>query len=334
MHPDEMPSRLAPTVLVTRRLPEPALARLRETCRVVLNPHDRPMTRAELLEEVKGRDALLCMLTDTVDGPLLDAAGAPLRVVANYGVGYNNIDVAAATARRVPVTNTPGVLTEATADLTWALILDTVRRVTEGDRVMRAGRFPGVSPLYMLSGDVSGATLGLFGMGRIGRAVARRARGFGVRILYHQRNRLDEAAEREVDAAFVDFDTLLRESDILSIHAPLTPETTHRFGRSELARMKRTATLINTSRGPVIREADLVAALRDGTIAGAGLDVYEHEPETADGLAGCESAVLAPHLGSATRATRTNMGLLAADNVVAVLAGRRPPACINPEVLG
>lgn len=323
----------ARSVLVTRRLPEPALARLRAACALTLHEPDRPMTRAELLAAAPGRAGLLTMLTDAVDAELLDAAGPALRVIANYAVGLNNVDLAAATARGVAVTNTPDVLTDATADLTWALLLDVVRRVSEGDRAMRAGGFPGWSPLYHLSGDVTGSTLGLFGFGRIGRAVARRAAGFGMRVLYHQRRRADPGVERELRATFVDFPALLAESDILSLHAPLTPETRHRFGRPEFLAMKRTAYLVNTARGALIDEAALVAALREGLLAGAGLDVYEAEPAMAAGLAACGRAVLAPHLGSATGRTREAMADLAVANLLAVLDGRRPPACANPDVL-
>lgn len=325
---------MTPRILVTRRLPEPALARLRAAGEVDLNELDRPLNREELLARVRGASALVSLLTDTVDGAVMDAGLPSLRVIANYAVGYDNVDIAAATARRIPVTNTPGVLTEATADLAWTLILSTVRRVAEGDRVMRRGAFPGWSPLYLLGGEVTGATLGLFGLGRIGTAVARRARGFEMRIIYHDERRADAATEEALGAKIVDFDTLLAESDILSIHAPLTPATRHRFGLAEFRKMKRTAALVNTARGPIVNEPELVSALAEGLIAGAGLDVYEDEPKTSPGLAEQERAVLAPHLGSATLATRTKMAHLAVDNVLAALEGRKPPACVNPAALG
>lgn len=309
-------------VLVTRRLPQPALDRLAGGATMILHEPDRPMTRDELLAAVRGMDAVIPTLNDRMDGAVFDAAGHSLRIVANYAVGYNNVDLAAAADRKIVVTNTPGVLTDATADLTFALILDVVRRVTEGDAVMRAGHFPGWSPLYMPGGDVTGATLGIFGFGRIGRAVARRARGFAMPVLYHQRHRVEEAVEREFGATFVPFERLVAESDILTIHSPLTTETRHRFGLAEFKAMKRTAYLVNTSRGAVVHEAELVLALQGGLIAGAGLDVYEDEPAMAPGLAACRNAVLAPHLGSATLATRTKMGLIAVDNVLAVLSGR------------
>lgn len=320
-------------VLVTRRIPEPAIERLRETCAVDLHDSDSPIDRRILLDRVRGASALLALLTDAVDADVMDAAGPGLRVIANYAVGVDNVDVAAATARGIPVTNTPGVLTDATADLAWALILAAVRRVAEGDRVMRRGGFPGWSPLYMLGGEVTGATLGLFGFGRIGRAVARRARGFDMRVLYHSRRRADPGEEAETGATWVSFDSLLASSDILSIHAPLTAETRHRFGLAEFRRMKPGAVLVNTARGPIVREEDLASALRDGLLAGAGLDVYENEPAVAPGLAALDRVVLAPHLGSATLATRTRMAHLAVDNVLAALAGRRPPACVNADGL-
>ncbi len=324
---------MKPKVLVTRLLPAPALERLSAECELSLNREDRPLTREELLAGVRGVDALLCLLTDSIDGTVMETAGTNLKVIANYAVGYNNIDVPAATARKLPVTNTPGVLTDATADLTWTLILDTVRRVTEGDRAMRHGKFSGWFPLYMLGGEVSGATLGLYGFGRIGQAVAKRARGFGMRVLYHQRHHVEASVEQNLNASFTDFNTLLSESDILTIHAPLTQETKHRFSLKEFSSMKRSAYLINTSRGGIVNEADLVTALKQGLITGAGLDVYEREPAIEPGLAGMDNAVLAPHLGSATLATRTKMAHVAADNVLAVLQNRRPPNCVNPEAL-
>jgi len=324
---------MKPKVLLTRLLPEGAVIRLSETCDLDVNREDRALTRDELLAGVRGMDALLCLLTDTVDGPVMDAAGSGLKVIANYAVGFNNVDVGAATARRIPVTNTPDVLTDATADLAWTLIMSTMRRVTEGDRTMRAGQFGGWAPLFMLGAEVTGATLGLYGLGRIGRAVARRAAGFRMRILYHDPAPIGPDTERELGAKRADFEALLAESDVISIHVPLTDTTRHRFTLAEFARMKRTAHLVNTSRGGIVKEEDLAAALRQGLIAGAGLDVYENEPRMAPGLANLGNVVLAPHLGSATFPTRTNMARIAVDNVLAAVEGRRPPNCVNPEVL-
>ncbi len=319
-------------VVLTRQLPPTVVERLRKGCDLELNTRDRPLTKDELLASVRGADALLCLLTDAIDGPVMDAAGPQLKVIANYAVGFNNIDVGAATKRGIPVTNTPGVLTDATADLAFALILDTVRRVSEGDRVQRQGAFPGWSPLYMLGGEITGATLGLFGFGRIAQAVARRARGFRMRIIYNKPLRADAALENDLGATHVNFDSLLAESDIISIHVPLNPETMHRFTLGEFSRMKRSAHLINTSRGPIVKEDDLATALKQNLIAGAGLDVYEQEPALDPGLPGLANVVLSPHLGSATHATRISMADMAVDNVLAVLAGKRPPNCVNPEV--
>jgi glyoxylate reductase len=244
-------------------------------------------------------------------------------------VGYNNIDVTAATERSILVTNTPGVLTDSTADLTFALILAVARRVVEGDAMMRAGKFPGWGPLYMLGTEVSGATLGLVGPGRIAAAVARRAVGFGMTLLYHGRRPSPEL--EALGACGVGLDELLSASDFVSLHVPLTDETHHFIDRAALGRMRSTAFLINTARGPVVDEAALVEALRAGRIAGAGLDVYEREPEMAAGLAGCPNAVLLPHLGSATHATRSAMAAMAAENVLAYWRGERPPNLVNPD---
>jgi glyoxylate reductase len=325
---------MKPRVLVTRRLPEPALARLSASCEVEVNPADRPMSREELLARVAGAAALVSLLTDRVDAEVMAAAGATLKVVANYAAGYDNVDVAEATRRGVAVTNTPDVLTETTADLAWALMLDASRRVSEGDRIVRRGEFRGWAPLFMAGHDVHGATLGIYGFGRIGRAVAARARGFSMRVLYHDEARADPETERMLGAAFTDFEGLLRESDIISIHCPLTPMTRHRFALKEFSAMKRTARLVNTARGPVVKEDDLAEALRRGLIAGAGLDVYEAEPAVDPGLKAAPTAVLAPHLGSATAATREAMAMTAAESVLDALAGRRPSACLNPSVYG
>ena len=315
-------------VFITRPIPEPGPSLVAEVAdEVEVNPEDRNLSAEELRAAVAGRDAVLCLLTDAIDESVLEAARG-CRVFANMAVGYNNIDVAAATARGIRVTNTPGVLTDVTADLTWALILAVARRVVEGDREMRAGRFPGWGPLYMLGGDVTGRTLGLVGPGRIAAAVAERARGCGMRLLYHGRR--PSPALEALGAAGVGLDRLLAEADFVSLHVPLTDRTRHLIGAEALGKMKPTAYLINTSRGPVVDERALVAALRAGSIAGAGLDVYEDEPRLAEGLADCPNAVLLPHLGSATRATRAAMARMAAANVAAVLRGQEPPNPVNP----
>lgn len=300
-----------------------------QTVELVANSEDRSLDRAELRGLVGGCDAVLCLLTDSIDADILDAA-ADCKIFANMAVGYNNIDVAAATKRGIMVTNTPGVLTECTADLAMALILGVARRVAEGDVEMRAGRFPGWGPLYMLGGDVTGKTLGLVGPGRIAAAVAKRAKGFDMPLLYHGRRPSPDM--EALGAKAVDLDTLLRESDFVSLHVPLSKETHHLIDAAALAKMKPTSYLINTARGPVVDEKALVAVLKAGAIAGAGIDVYEDEPAMAPGLADCTNALLLPHLGSATLGTRSAMSRIAAENIVAVLEGRRPPNLLNPEV--
>jgi glyoxylate reductase len=318
------------TVFITQPIPDSGPKLVRAVAdRVVVNPHDGPLAPEALREAVKGFDAVLCLLTDRVDEPVLEAARG-CRVFGNMAVGFNNIDVHAATRLGIMVTNTPGVLTDATADLTWALVLGIARRVAEGDAEMRAGRYKAWGPFYMLGGDVTGATLGLIGPGRIACAVAERAKGFRMRILYHGRRKSPEM--EELGGREVSFDELLRESDFVSVHVPLTPETHHLIDAEALAKMKKTAYLINTSRGPVVHEAALVQTLQAGKIAGAALDVYEHEPAMAEGLSQCPNALLLPHLGSATHATRAAMSRIAGENVVAVLEGRRPPNLVNPEV--
>jgi glyoxylate reductase len=280
---------------------------------------------------MKGREALLCNILDRVDGALLDACPG-LKVVANFGVGFNNIDVAAATARRIPVTNTPGVLTDATADMTFALLLAVARRLGEGERIVRANKWDGWQPLQLLAADVTGATLGIIGFGRIGQAVAQRAKAFGMRVIYW--NRSDVRESFGFDATRVSFEDVLRQSDFVSLHVAYNPETHHLLSEPQFALMKPTAFVINTSRGAVINEAALVRALHTKRIAGAALDVFEREPQLAPGLADLENVVLAPHLGSATIGTRTKMGMIAVDNLLAVCAGRRPLNCVNPEALG
>jgi glyoxylate reductase len=319
-------------VLVTRALPPGPVERLAASGLVSdlrTNPDDRPLPRAALLEQVRGCRALLAQLVDRVDAELLDAAGPSLELVANYAVGLDNVDVAAATARGVLVSNTPDVLTEATADLTWALMLAVARRVVEGDRLMRAGEYAGWSPTFLLGSDVSGKTLGLVGLGRIGTAVARRARGFRMRTLYASPSR--KAHDVEVGAERVDLERLLAECDVVSLHCPLSAATRHLLDGRRLARMRPSAFLINTSRGPLVDEPALVRALMTGQLAGAGLDVTEREPEFEPALAILPNVVLLPHVGSATREVRTAMGDLAVDNILDLLQGRAPRTCVNPR---
>ncbi len=304
-----------PIIATTFPLPDEALALLREVGTVA-----GPDGWRDALGEAQ---ALLCLLTDRVDAALLERAPR-LRVVANAVVGYEHVDVAACRARGIVVTNTPDVLTGATADLAWALILAAVRRLPQAERSLRAGEFHGWGFWDYLGGDLEGRTLGIFGMGRIGRAVARRAGGFGMRVVYHSRTALSEDDERVLGAERVSFDELLARGDILSLHAPLTPETRHAFGRDALRHMRPGSVLVNTARGALVDEAALVDALRDGPLAAAGLDVYEREPAVHPGLLDLPNVVLLPHIGSATRGTRTEMAMLAARNVHAVLGGRPP----------
>lgn len=320
-------------VYITRRIPEPGIEMIRKEHDVEVNPYDRVLTREELLQAVKGRDGILCLLTDKIDAEVFDAAGPQLKVVSNYAVGYDNIDVDEATKRGIVVTNTPGVLTETTADLAWALIMSVARRIVEADKFTRAGKYDGWAPMLFLGQDIYGKTLGIIGMGRIGQAVARRAKGFNMKVLYNDIRRIPEELEKELNATFASMDEVIENSDFISLHTYLSPETYHLINEEKLKRMKKTAYLINTSRGPVIDEATLVKALKEGWIAGAGLDVYEFEPKLVPGLAECENAVLLPHIASASVETRTKMATMAAENLLAVLAGRMPPNPVNPEVM-
>jgi len=307
-----------PKIVVSRALPSSALDALRDSgAEVWVSPHDRPLTTDELHEAIAGADAVVTMLHDTVDAAFLDAAGAPLRVVANVAVGYDNVDVAAARERGVTITNTPGVLTDATADLAIALLLAVTRRIGEGERLIRSQRPWAWSIDFMLGRGLRGKTLGIVGYGEIGQATATRARAFGMEVVYTKRSRGGDPGQ-------VELDELLERAHVVSLHCPLTPETRHLIDGSALARMRDDAYLVNTARGPVVDEAALARALRDGVIAGAGLDVFEREPEVHPELVGLDNVVLIPHLGSATVETRTAMAELAAANAVAVLAGRDP----------
>jgi glyoxylate reductase len=326
-----MPS-LRPSILISRVLPEEAVARARSRAEVDLHEADRPLGRNELIARLKGRQGLVCLITDAVDAPLL-AACPDLKVVANVAVGFNNIDVAEATKRGVVVTNTPDVLTETTADFAWTLLMATARRVVEADRYVREGKFTQWEFMLLLGGDIHDKTLGIIGFGRIGRAMARRARGFDMRVLYQDAVAADPATERELRATRTDTATLLRESDFVTLHTPLLPETHHLMNAQSLRTMKKTAYLVNASRGPVVDEAALAQALKEGWIAGAGIDVFEREPEVHPALMSLPNAVLAPHIASASSDTRLKMANLAVDNCLAVLEGKTPPTPVNPEVL-
>lgn len=321
-----------PRVLVTRSLPEDVLAWLRDRADVTLHEEDRPIPREDLLAMVAGADGVLSMLTDRIDEAVLDAAGDGLRVVSNYAVGHDNVDVAACSRRGVLATNTPDVLTAATADMAWALILGASRRMVEGDRLVRSGAPWSWSPMFMLGREVSGKVLGVVGFGRIGQAVAARGRAFDMDVRYASRTPREDV-ERATGARQLPMEELVREADVISLHVPMSEETRHSFGEPQFRAMKETAILVNTARGPVVDEAALARALREGEIFAAGLDVYEREPEVHPDLLGLENVVLAPHLGSATVETRTAMGMLAAENLMAGVEGRRPAALLNPEVL-
>ena len=311
-----------PKVLVTRRLPRPVMDRLAQSADVTLFEGDGAMPRAELLRDVAGKDAAITLLTDRVDDELLDAVGDQLVIMANYAVGFDNIDVRACTARGVLASNTPDVLTETTADLTWALMMAAARRVAEGDRFLRR-REPWIwAPEMMLGQDLHHKTLGIVGFGRIGHAMARRARGFGMKVLYFDVYRPGPELEEELGAEYRDLEDLLRESDFVTLHVNLSDE-------KRLGAMKPTAVLVNTSRGPVVDEEALADALASGGIFAAGLDVFEREPDVHQRLLDAENAVVIPHLGSATVETRAAMGMLAVDNVLAALEGREPPTLID-----
>jgi lactate dehydrogenase-like 2-hydroxyacid dehydrogenase len=311
-------------VVVTRGMPQPALDLLATAGEVWVSPHDRPLELDELHAAIAGADGIVTMLHDRVDDAFLDAAGSGLQVVANVAVGFDNVDVAACRRHGVVATNTPGVLTDATADLAFALVLVATRRLGEGERLVRAGAWRSWSMWFHLGSGIQGKTLGVVGLGQIGTATARRARAFGMEVAYNGRRRAPEALERELSARFLELDELLATSDVVSLHVPLTDATRHLIDARRLRLMKTTGFLVNTTRGPVVDEAALAVALRDGLIAGAGLDVFEREPEVDPGLLELENVVLLPHLGSATLETRTAMAELAARNVVAVLAGEAP----------
>jgi len=320
-----------PKVFATHRLFEPARKILQEHCEVEYWEKPERPPREEVLRRVKDKEALVCLLTEKVNDELLLAA-PKLKIAANVAVGFDNIDVAACTRRGVVATNTPGVLDETTADFAWTLLMAVARRLLEGDALARPGNWKGWDLDQLVGTDVWGKTLGIVGFGRIGRAMARRATGFQMKVIYTDAVRAAANVEKGLGAEYRDMNTLLAESDFVSVHTPLLPETRGLFNVEKFGRMKRTAYLINTSRGPVINENDLVAALESGRIAGAALDVFEKEPAIHPGLRRA-NVVLAPHIASASLETRTKMACMAAENVVALLQGRRPANILNPEAL-
>lgn len=322
-----------PNVFVTRIIPEEGLRPIVDACDAEVWQDELPPPRDALLRSIEGRDGVLALLTDKVDDEFLDRAGSQLKVVSNFAVGFDNIDVAACTARGVAVGNTPGVLTETTADLAWALLMAAARRIAEGDRYVRDGRWKTWGPMLLMGPDVHGATIGIVGFGRIGQAMARRAQGFGMRVLYHDLSQASPQVEAELGATFMPLDELLPKADFVSLHVNLSPQTQHLFNAERLRWMKPSAVLVNTSRGPVIDTDALVTALRDGVIAAAALDVTDPEPLPASHpLVGLESCLVVPHIASASLATRGKMASMAAANLLAGVRGERLPTPVNPEV--
>ena len=314
-------------VYVTRIIPEAGLDLLRNNCDVEMNLEDRVLSKQELIEGIKGKDGLLCLLTDLIDKEVLNEA-AGLKGIANSAVGYDNIDIFEATRLGIPVSNTPDVLTDATADMTWALLFTAARRIVEGDKFMRSGNWRGWGPMQFIGADITGRTLGIIGAGRIGTAVAQRSKGFSMKVLYTDKNP-STIIEKSVNGQKVELNTLLRNSDFVSLHVSLLPTTRHLIGERELQMMQPHAILVNTSRGPVVDEEALVKALKEKKIAGAGLDVYEDEPWPKPGLVELSNVVVCPHIASATNATRNRMATMAATNLMAMLRGEEPPNLIN-----
>jgi len=314
-------------IVVTGKIPEVALEKLKKSHEVISWGEETPISRDEMLKRVSGANVIVSLLTEKIDEEVLASAGNDLKAVCNVAVGYNNIDVAACKSKNVLVTNTPGVLTDATADIAMALILMTTRRLSEGERVIRNQDPWAWGMFYMLGSSIQNQTLGIVGMGQIGIATALRAKSFGMKIIYTRRNRLDEKIEKELSAQYVSLDDLLQQSDIVSLHCPYSTETHHLISDAQLSKMKKTSYLINTARGPIVNEEALANALVNKTIAGAGLDVYENEPKVNEKLLKLDNVVLLPHLGSATVETRTAMATTAANNALEILSGNKP---LNP----
>jgi len=320
-----------PRVFVTRIIPDKGLDLIKDFCDVDLWTDDMPPSREIILKRVQGVDGLLCLLTDVIDEAVMDTAGSQLKVISNYAVGFDNIDVNAATRREIPIGNTPDVLTDATADFSFALMMNAGRRVLEGDRYVREGKWRTWGPMLLLGNEMRGSTLGLVGFGRIGKAMARRAVGFDMRVIYYDPN--EAPRDPDVKAVSVDFETLIEESDFISLHTPLTSDTHHLINAETLARMKPNVVLVNTSRGPVIDMDALYEALRDRKIFAAGLDVTEPEPLPIDHpLLSLDNLIIAPHIASASKTARDKMAWLSAKNLIAGLERRHLPNCVNPQV--
>ncbi len=323
---------MKPKILITREVFDDTIEFLQPHCEVLDNQSDVPYAPDALAANLAACDGLMCALTDRVDAALLERC-PQLKAVANIAVGYNNIDVPACTARGIQVTNTPGVLDDSTADLAWALMLAAARRVTEVEAYIRNGEWTGWKLKQWLGVDVHHATLGIVGMGRIGQAIARRAFGFDMKVIYHNRKRVAPDIEQRVNARYVPFDELLTQSDFIILQVPYSPETHHLIGAAQLAKMKPTAILVNSTRGGVVDDAALIDALKTGVIRAAGLDVFENEPRLNPGFLALKNVALVPHIGSSTEATRRAMAMTAATNLVAALSGRRPPNLVNGDVL-
>ena len=317
-------------IFVTRKIPKKGLELLSKHHEVEVSPHDRTLTKKEIIEGLKGKDGLLCLLTDKIDREVIESE-SKLKMIANYAVGYNNIDVKIATKNKIPVSNTPGVLTDTTAEMAWALLFSAARRIVEGDKFTRKGKFKGWEPMLMLGQDIHKKTLGVIGAGRIGTAFAMKSKGFDMKVFYYDEKR-NEKLEKELNAEKVELKTLLKESDFISIHVPLLESTKHMIGEKELKSMKKTAVIVNTSRGPVVDEKALSKALKENWIFSAGLDVYENEPDIYDELLKLDNVVLQPHSASASIETRTNMAVIAAENMIQGLKGEKPNNCVNPNV--
>jgi lactate dehydrogenase-like 2-hydroxyacid dehydrogenase len=317
-------------IFVTRKIPEPGLNLLRKIHDIKIYPHDKVPNKDEIIRNLKGKDGLLCLLSDPIDKDVINSE-PNLKMIASYAVGYDNIDVIAATKRGIPVSNTPDVLTDATAEMAWALLFSVARRIVEGDNYTRQDKYRGWGPMLMLGKDVTNKTLGIIGAGRIGTAFALKSKGFDMKVIYFSSHR-NKILERNLNAKKVELSELLKKSDFVSLHVPLTNKTHHLISENELKMMKETAILINTSRGPIINEKVLFKALKDKWIFGAGLDVYEHEPDITQGLKKLDNIVLQPHSASATIESRTKMSIMAAENMIAGLKGEIPPNCINREV--
>jgi len=317
-------------IFVTRRIPEKGLDLLRKYHDIQVNPENRVLEKHEIIKGVKGKDGLLCLLTDTIDKEIIESE-PKLKMIANYAVGYNNIDIDAATAQGIPVSNTPGVLTDATSEMAWALLFSVARRIVESDQFTREGQFKGWDPMLLHGLDIKGKTLGVIGTGRIGTAFALKSKGFSMNVLYTDKER-NPVLEEELQAEQVPLETLLQDADFISIHVPLIDETYHLIGEKEFRMMKKDAVLINTSRGLVVDEQALIQVLKEKRIFGAGLDVYEHEPEVPKELIKLDNVVLQPHSASATVNSRTGMAIMAAKNMIAGLKGETPPNCVNPEI--